>query len=242
MTNATITDSGTPYGADDGETPATDRTTDAAERSIGTADRPADAAERPADATRDAARASDAGAAPSAEAGASFDAAGADLGDRDREWRALPQRVRRVWLVNEALSTLAALAVCAMAAAICLANGWWDFWQPLIIGLVAAYSVLDLAFQPLQTTYAYAFNRFSIGEKDLRLRKGWLFRSTTTVPFNRVQHVDTKQNPVLRHFRLTSVVVHTAVDTHEIEALNDAEAERMVELITERVAYAKEDL
>ena len=112
----------------------------------------------------------------------------------------------------------------------------------LIIGLVAAYSVLDLAFQPLQTTYAYAFNRFSIGEKDLRLRKGWLFRSTTTVPFNRVQHVDTKQNPVLRHFRLTSVVVHTAVDTHEIEALNDAEAERVVELITERVAYAKEDL
>lgn len=158
------------------------------------------------------------------------------------QWQALPQRVRRVWMVNEVIGCAIALAICAIAATVCLINGWWDFWQPLAIGLIAAWAVLDLASQPLQTKYSYAFHRFAIGEHDLRIKKGWLFRSSTTIPFNRVQHVDTKQNPVLRHFDLTAVVVHTAVSEHEIEALDTAQAERVVQLITERVATAKEDL
>ena len=91
-------------------------------------------------------------------------------------------------------------------------------------------------------SYLYAFTRFRIGERALSTRKGWLFRRSTTTPYTRVQHVDTKQNPVLRHFNLTTVVVHTAADEVEIEALDTAEAERVVALITERVASAKDNL
>jgi membrane protein YdbS with pleckstrin-like domain len=167
---------------------------------------------------------------------------GTHSGNEAIGWRALPERVRRVWLVNETIGCAVTLAICAVATVICLANGWWGFWQPLIIGLFAAEALISLAFQPVQTKYAYTFNRFMIGERDMRLKKGWMFRSTTTIPFNRVQHVDTKQNPVLRHFGLTAVVVHTAVDEHEIEALDTPEAERVVALITTRVAAAKEDL
>ncbi|WP_052119023.1 PH domain-containing protein [Bifidobacterium callitrichos] len=160
----------------------------------------------------------------------------------DDNWRSLPGRTRTAWLVNEAISCVIALAVCGVVVAVCVANGWWGFWQRLIVGLFAAYAVLDLAFQPLQTKYAYTFYRFRIGERDLRTRRGWLLRKSTAVPYNRVQHVDTKQNPVLRHFNLTTVVVHTAADEVEIEALDTAEAERVVALITERVASAKDNL
>ena len=156
-------------------------------------------------------------------------------------WRALPERVKRVWLINEAIQCAFILAGCAVATVLSFVYDWWTFWQ-IAIGLIAAYAVLSLAFQPIQTKYAYAFNRFRIGERDMSMRKGWLFRSSTTIPFNRVQHVDTKQNPVLRHFGLTKVVVHTAVGEHEIDALDNAEAERVVRLITERVDAAKEDL
>ncbi|WP_193316258.1 PH domain-containing protein [Bifidobacterium cebidarum] len=157
-------------------------------------------------------------------------------------WQPLPPRVRTVWLINEAIQCVIWLAVCAVVAAVCMANGWWGFWQRLIVTLAAAYSVLDLASQPLQTKYIYAFTRFRIGERDLATRKGWLFRRSTTTPYTRVQHVDTKQNPVQRQFGLTTVVVHTAADEHEIAALSATEAEHLVALITERVAIAKDDL
>ncbi|QTB90097.1 PH domain-containing protein [Bifidobacterium saguini] len=158
------------------------------------------------------------------------------------DWRPLPPSVRTVWLINEAIQCAIWLAVCAVIAAVCMANDWWGFWQQLIVGIAVAYAVLDLASQPLQTKYLYAFTRFRIGERDLATRKGWLFRRSTTTPYTRVQHVDTKQNPVQRHFGLTTVVVHTAADEHEIAALDTAQAERLVSLISERVAAAKDDL
>lgn len=167
---------------------------------------------------------------------------GRHAGRRDDGWRTLPDRARSAWLVGEAIGCGIWLGVCGAVTAICMMNDWWGFWPRLVVALAAAYAVLDLAFQPLQTKYAYAFYRFRIGERDLRTRRGWLFRRSTTVPYNRVQHVDTRQNPVLRYFGLTTVVVHTAADVVEIEALDAAEAERMVTLITERVANARDDL
>ena len=158
------------------------------------------------------------------------------------DWRPLPPRVRTAWLITEAIQCAIWLAVCGVIAAVCMTNGWWGFWQRLIVGVAVVYAVLELVSQPLQTKYMYAFTRFRIGEHDLATRKGWLFRTSTTTPYTRVQHVDTKQNPVQRHFGLTTVVVHTAADEHEIAALDTAEAERIVALITERVAAAKDDL
>ncbi|RSX53553.1 Bacterial PH domain-containing protein [Bifidobacterium goeldii] len=160
----------------------------------------------------------------------------------DDGWRPLPERVRIVWLINEAISCAMWLAACGVVATVCIINNWWGLWQQIIVALAAAYAVLDLASQPLQTKYLYAFTRFRIGEHELATRKGWLYRRSSTTPYTRVQHVDTKQNPVQRHFGLTTVVVFTASDEHEIAALDTAEAERMVALITERVAAAKEDL
>ena len=166
----------------------------------------------------------------------------APLPHRDEEWRALPERMRRVWLANEAIRCAITVAACAASAIVCRWNGWWDVWQPLTLALIAAYAVLALAMQPAQTRYRYAFHRFLIGERDMRIRTGWLWRKSTTIPFNRVQHVDTRQGPVLRHYGMTTVIVHTAVGEHEIESLTTDEAERVVALITVRVAAAKEDV
>ncbi|MCH9276141.1 PH domain-containing protein [Bifidobacterium amazonense] len=156
-------------------------------------------------------------------------------------WQPYPERIRRMWLISEALQFLFWLAVFAATAAFCHARGWWT-WQPIILALLAAVNVLDFASQPLQTRYRYAFSRFLIGDRFLRIRKGWLLRKTVTIPYNRVQHVDTKQGPLLRRFDLTTIVIHTAATEHEIDALDAAEAERVTALITERVAAAKEDL
>lgn len=156
-------------------------------------------------------------------------------------WRPYPERIQHMWMVSEALQFVFWSAVCVVAAVVCWFNHWWT-WQPVVIGVFAVINILDFASQPLQTKYRYSFNRFMIGDRFLRIREGWLFRSTTTVPYNRVQHVDTKQGPLLRAFGLTSIVIHTAVGAHDITSLDSAEAERTIALITERVATAKEDL
>ena len=163
-------------------------------------------------------------------------------GSSPREWRRLPERVTRVWMLRTVFGNIGVVLVCAVLAIIFIASDWWGFWQALVLGVIAAFSIIDLIAQPLQGRYTYRFTRFSIGERDLKLHTGWLFRKSVTVPFNRVQHVDTKQGPLLRAFGMTSVSVHTAVGEHEIEAIDDAEAARVVELITSRVLAVKEDL
>ena len=51
---------------------------------------------------------------------------------------------------------------------------------------------------------------FKIGEGQLRVARGWLFRTDTIVPFVRVQHIDVGQGPVERWFGLSHLVVHTS--------------------------------
>lgn len=51
---------------------------------------------------------------------------------------------------------------------------------------------------------------FRIGEDELRVAHGWLFRTDTIVPFVRVQHIDVGQGPVERWFGLSHLVVHTS--------------------------------
>lgn len=51
---------------------------------------------------------------------------------------------------------------------------------------------------------------FKIGDGQLRVARGWLFRTDTIVPFVRVQHIDVGQGPVERWFGLSHLVVHTS--------------------------------
>ncbi|MDZ3833279.1 MAG: PH domain-containing protein [Sphingopyxis sp.] len=51
---------------------------------------------------------------------------------------------------------------------------------------------------------------FKIGEGQLRVARGWLFRTDTIVPFVRVQHIDVGQGPVERWFGLSHLIVHTS--------------------------------
>ena len=51
---------------------------------------------------------------------------------------------------------------------------------------------------------------FKIGNGQLRVARGWLFRTDTIVPFVRVQHIDVGQGPIERWFGLSHLVVHTS--------------------------------
>ncbi|MFT8357297.1 MAG: PH domain-containing protein [Bifidobacterium aquikefiri] len=159
-----------------------------------------------------------------------------------QQWRRLPLRVKMVWMLSTIFGQGFVLILCALAAVFFPRWGWWGSWQRIVIVVIAVLSGIRIIVQPLFSRYEYAINRFSIGEHQVIIRRGWFWRNLTVVPYNRVQHVDTRQGPVLRMFSLTAVAIHTAVGSEDIEALNSDEALQVVEQITAKVLATKEDL
>ena len=87
-------------------------------------------------------------------------------------------------------------------------------------GLVttAAWLIALIAIAVLPTRRVARWG-FKIGEGQLRVARGWLFRTDTIVPFVRVQHIDVGQGPVERWFGLSHLVVHTSGTHNSVVAL-----------------------
>lgn len=115
----------------------------------------------------------------------------------------LDSRVRYVWGVG----ALVAAVVLGVAAGVVT---WFVRSQalaPLVGGAVfAVVFVLGLALVVLR----YRAFRFELREDTLYIERGVVTQVRTTVPFVRVQHVDSQRGPVERALGLASVVVYTA--------------------------------
>ena len=75
---------------------------------------------------------------------------------------------------------------------------------------------------------------YDMGTEQLRVLRGFLWRTDTIVPFNRIQHIDVAQGPLQRFFGLSTLIVHTA-GTHNsivtLPGLATSDAEEMREVI-----------
>lgn len=81
--------------------------------------------------------------------------------------------------------------------------------------------------------------RYAVRENDVVLHKGLFFRSITCQPVKRIQHVEIKQGPFERLFKLASLNIYSAGGagyTFSIPGLPAAEAERLRLFIFEHKA------
>ena len=113
----------------------------------------------------------------------------------------LDPRVRLVWLAG-ALVTAGVLAAAGY--------GLRRFVYPLPWGAVAALVGFVGLVGAVMALLRYRVWRFEVRDDSLYLVRGVLTRTDTSVPFVRVQHVDTRRGPVERVVGLASVVVYTA--------------------------------
>lgn len=116
-----------------------------------------------------------------------------------------------------------------------------DLWLWVMIGYFALVILLSL-FTFALIPYRYNFYRYEITPEDLAFQKGYIFRSITYVPINRIQHVETEQGPFLRRENLMEIVIHTAATSHHIAGLDMEEAMSLRNQIIELVKVAKEDV
>lgn len=79
---------------------------------------------------------------------------------------------------------------------------------------------------------------YDMGAEQLRILRGFLWRTDTIVPFNRIQHIDVAQGPLQRFFGLSTLIVHTA-GTHNsivvLPGLATAAAEDMRDTIKQHI-------
>lgn len=99
--------------------------------------------------------------------------------------------------------------------------------QGAILAPVLALGAFILVFLPDRKWRRWGYD--GSGEQ-LRVARGWLFRTDTIVPFKRIQHIDVGQGPLERLFGLASLTVHTA-GTHNsivtLPGLTRADAEAL---------------
>lgn len=84
--------------------------------------------------------------------------------------------------------------------------------------------------------------RYEVFEQEIYIQHGILIVSLTIVPMIRVQHVDTKQGPILKRFNLASVTISTAATTHEIPALLEEDASELRDRLSVLARVAEEDV
>jgi len=160
-----------------------------------------------------------------------------DPQDRDAAGSAtlvpLNPRVRRLWWARGAIVVL---QVSVVAAAID-----WVVDPPTPRGLVPlGVAVLGAAVVAVSVRLRYARWRYAVREADLWIRSGVLWVTVSVIPLSRLQFVDTRQGPLDRFFRLSSLVVHTAAlgTSGKLPGLDVEEAERL----RERLARVEVDV
>lgn len=110
----------------------------------------------------------------------------------------------------------------------------WLAWLILWIGLpvwlvITAWSAFVIVRQVARLGYAER-------QDDLLIRRGIMFRSTTVVPFGRMQFVDVRSGPIERLFGLATVELHTAAASSDavIPGLPAGEADRLRDVLAAR--------
>lgn len=82
---------------------------------------------------------------------------------------------------------------------------------PLVIKIIAtAVIVLLLTYSVLLVFWTFPRKGYLLRENDLSFQKGLFIYKVTSVPFNRIQHVEVTQGVLAKAFKLSSLKIFTA--------------------------------
>lgn len=108
-------------------------------------------------------------------------------------------------------------------------SGWW--WIALLGVLPLAVMAQGLLLTPRRVRAM----GYQVGEEDLTVASGLMFRSVETIPYGRIQSVTIDEGPVARRYGLATLSLSTAHDSSvTLPGLPRDEAERLRALLVER--------
>ncbi len=127
---------------------------------------------------------------------------------------------------------------------------------PLLVGLILLHQLvfsdeinefiifMYIAFISFSTLIllnlkiGFTRRKYALREKDISYKCGLFTKKLTTVPFSRIQHVETDEKPISRIFGLSSLSVYTAGDSSDdlvIKGITKEKALQIKEFITTKI-------
>jgi membrane protein YdbS with pleckstrin-like domain len=119
----------------------------------------------------------------------------------------IDRRVISMWRVQGVIVSL--LFWAPVAAGV----GYWFVMNgALLLGVVLAAAIFfgKLTLSLVWPTLIWSHFSYSLRESDLTVKRGVLFRRISTIPYSRIQHVDTHQGPLEQLFGLGQLHLFTA--------------------------------
>ncbi len=156
----------------------------------------------------------------------------------------LNPKIKNVWRISDALGATLIYLCCVITwpivALVDPASAWWAW---IVTGVISAIWILSLiVLLAILPPIRWMRWRYEVGQNELDIARGIVWRKRFIIPFVRVQNTDTKQGPILRAFGLASVTVATAAGEHEIPGLAFEEADELRDRIAEQARLAQEDV
>lgn len=151
----------------------------------------------------------------------------------------ISERALVVWRISGAISSLFSWIVGGGLVTLGVLFDWPIWIIAGVIVLILTYSYLSVFFFPKLKWKRW---RYEVREQEIELKRGVFIIKRTLIPMVRVQHVDTQQGPLLRKYRLSTVMISTAATVHEIPALDMEEAEELRQSISRLARVADEDV
>ncbi len=110
--------------------------------------------------------------------------------------------------------------------------GWW---AAIVGGGILLLIIITFGTIPI----GYRKRSYALREKDLTYRKGWIFSSIITIPFNRIQHTEISRGPIERRFELSTLKIYTAggsTSDLSIPGLEIEEAQQLKDYVATKAA------
>ena len=107
------------------------------------------------------------------------------------------------------------------------------------IYLISGAILLIIAYSAGITTLGFPKKGYLIREKDVSLQRGLITYKVTSVPLNRIQHVEISQGVLAKMLQLSSVKIYTAGGTSSdltIPGLTEPEARKMKAFLSGKIS------
>ena len=162
----------------------------------------------------------------------------------DLQWHPLhPRFVTRI-LVQRAITVGVMTVLLGGTTAFFLVEQPWEGEFNSALPVAWALAVFFFAWRMIWPVFEVPRRGYAVREKDIAFKSGVLWRSSTIVPFNRVQHAATGSGMLDRKFGLAALTVFTAggagADLH-IAGLAAEHAERLRVYVVDKVGGSLEE-
>jgi uncharacterized protein len=151
----------------------------------------------------------------------------------------ISERALSVWRIYGMIGLAVSFAVFAVVTALIIVFDGPKWIIPILILLFIGDGYLFLFFIPRLRWRRW---RYEVREEEIEIQHGLFTVKRTLIPMIRVQHVDSKQGPLFKKYKLASVTISTAATVHEIPALDEEEAEELRYSISRLARVADDDV